>query len=161
MKERKTPAKSQPSAVIQWFQSPIPPRGANYARGGVPAEWRPRIVYAEPIYDVEYDKHFTAHITLRLEKFDFSAQSRGSVESAKAIGKRLIGWMAGIPGVRIRDCAQGWSWEDAGHSSGVGHWLFRYDIGVSRGVFNVWIVPVTAGSATMIASLDERVGARR
>lgn len=144
------------SAVILQFKSPAPPCGANYIKTGIPSEWKPQRIFAEPIYEVEYHKHFTCHITVRLDKFNVNEVSQGSIESFKDIGGKLVAWMRNIPGVQLWQLGSGFAWSDEENPTIVGHWLFQYRMAESQGVFNVWIVPNGAESAMMIAAIDER-----
>ncbi|MBI2789549.1 MAG: hypothetical protein HYX59_12785 [Elusimicrobia bacterium] len=148
------------STVIRWFESPAPPCGTNYVKDGIPSEWKPHLIFAEPISEIEYHKHFTSHITIRLDHFNLAEASQGSIESARDIGKKLIAWMAQIPGVQIWDLAAGFASQDGVNADVVGHWMFRYRVKESWGVYNVWILPRGTESALLIAAIDERYESR-
>lgn len=150
------PIRRNTSAVIRWFVSPAPPCGTNYVKDGIPPEWKPKKISAEPIYDVEYHKHFTSHITIRLDHFNLAEVAQGSTESARDIGKKLIAWMAQISGVQIWDLAAGFISQEGASPEVVGHWMFRYRVKESWGVYNVWILPRGTESALLIAAIDER-----
>lgn len=155
-----SPGPQNASAVIRWFESATPICGANFAKNDIPSEWKPHLIFAEPISEIEYRKHFTAHMTVRLDQFNLAEASKGSIESAQAIGKKLIAWMGRIPGVQIWDLAAGFVSQEGASPEVVGHWMFRYRVNESWGVYNVWILPRGAESALLIAAIDERYESR-
>lgn len=139
------------SEVIRFFAGWREQKGQGYLREGIPPDWRPELVFASWIDQIEFESRFMTVLIFRLNRFHWRATA-GEPFTAELDGP-LVRWLTKL---------------DARVTSGSADVLapeggvcrYKYQIGNSRGLFQVSIHSVNKLGASLVATIDETLGGR-
>lgn len=141
------------SSVLKRFISPQA-SGKCFVDVVLPQEWRPKLIPCDSKWAMEFRRHSTAHIAVKLGKFDvFGRLKELRIDDARALAHPIGAWIGQMPGVEL--------WDQIGaFDRNIGHWHFLYRDKKITGCLDVSIIPKTKRTSILVASITEHVSFR-